>query len=84
VPIASVQIVFRKSLKQVGIAKDAHVHTLRHSYATHLLEQGVDIRIISQYLGHKSLDATLIYTHLTPLISQGVAQKINRIMAPLG
>lgn len=84
VPISSVQIVFRKSLKQVGIKKDAHVHTLRHSYATHLLEQGVDIRIISGYLGHKSLDATLVYTQLTPLITHGVAQKINRIMAPLG
>ena len=41
------------------------VHTLRHSYATHLLEEGVSIRLISAYLGHASLDTTVIYTHLT-------------------
>jgi len=80
-PLSSVQTVFKKSLKEVGIQKDAHVHTLRHSYATHLLEEGVDIRIISEYLGHKSLDSTLIYTHLTPLMRQGVAEKINQVMS---
>lgn len=82
-PISSVQKVFRQSLKEVGIQKDAHVHTLRHSYATHLLEEGVDIRIISTYLGHKSLESTLVYTHLTPLLKQGVAQKINSLMGGL-
>ncbi|HEX9048470.1 MAG TPA: tyrosine-type recombinase/integrase [Verrucomicrobiae bacterium] len=45
----------------------ATVHTLRHCYATHLLEEGVSLRLISQYLGHASLETTLIYTHLTPL-----------------
>ena len=82
-PISSVQKVFRQSLKEVGIQKDAHVHTLRHSYATHLLEEGVDIRIISEYLGHKSLDSTLIYTHLTPLMRQGVADTITSLMGGL-
>ena len=80
-PLSSVQTVFKKSLKEVGIQKDAHVHTLRHSYATHLLEEGIDIRIIGEYLGHRSLDSTLIYTHLTPLMRQGVADKINQMMA---
>ena len=42
-------------------------NTLRHCYATHLLEEGVSLRLISQYLGHVSLDTTVIYTHLTPL-----------------
>lgn len=79
-PLSSVQTVFKKSLREVGIQKDAHVHTLRHSYATHLLEEGVDIRIISEYLGHRSLDSTLIYTHLTPLMRQGVADTINSLM----
>lgn len=79
-PISSVQKVFRQSLKEVGIQKDAHVHTLRHSYATHLLEEGVDIRMISEYLGHKSLESTLVYTHLTPLLKQGVAEKIRQVM----
>lgn len=82
-PLSSVQTVFKKSLKEIGIQKDAHVHTLRHSYATHLLEEGVDIRIISEYLGHRSLDSTLIYTHLTPLMRQGVADKINSLMGEL-
>lgn len=82
-PISSVQKVFRQSLKEVGIRKDAHVHTLRHSYATHLLEEGIDIRIISNYLGHKKLESTLVYTHLTPLLRQGVAEKINQVMARL-
>ena len=82
-PDSSVQTVFKKSLKQVGIHKDAHVHTLRHSYATHLLEDGVDIRIISEYLGHKNIESTMIYTHLTPLIKNDVYQKINKLMDPL-
>lgn len=82
-PISSVQKVFRQSLQEVGIQKDAHVHTLRHSYATPLLEEGIDIRIISEYLGHKSLESTLIYTHLTPLIKQGVAGKIHQLMGDL-
>ena len=46
-------------------------------------EEGVDIRIISEYLGHRSLDSTLIYTHLTPLLRQGVADKINQVMGGL-
>jgi len=82
-PLSSVQTVFKKSLREVGIQKDAHVHTLRHSYATHLLEEGVDIRIISEYLGHRSLDSTLIYTHLTPLLRKGVAEKIHQVMGHL-
>lgn len=82
-PISSVQKVFRQSLKEIGIQKDAHVHTLRHSYATHLLEAGVDIRIISEYLGHKKLESTLVYTHLTPLLGQGVAEKIHQVMGGL-
>jgi integrase/recombinase XerD len=82
-PISSVQKVFRQSLKELGIQKDAHVHTLRHSYATHLLEEGVDIRMISHYLGHKKLESTLVYTHLTPLLKQGVAEKVNSLMGGL-
>jgi integrase/recombinase XerD len=82
-PLSSLQTVFRRSMLEVGIKKDAHVHTLRHSYATHLLEEGIDICIISEYLGHKTLESTLIYTHLTPLIKQGVGQKINEVMKAL-
>ncbi len=65
--VASVQEVFRLARLASGIHPQATTHTLRHSYATHLLEQGVSLRQISSYLGHESLDTTAIYTHLTAL-----------------
>ena len=60
-----VQKVFRLALQESDIQKPATVHTLRHSYATHLLEAGVNLRIIQAYLGHSSPETTAIYTHLT-------------------
>ena len=69
---SGVQNAFRLALAASGLRKKATPHTLRHSYATHLLEEGVSIRLISQYLGHSSLDTTLIYTHLTA-VSEGKA-----------
>jgi len=63
--VSSVQMAFRLAREAVGLKSIATVHTLRHSYATHLLEQGVSVRLISQYLGHESLETTVIYTHLT-------------------
>jgi len=62
---AAVQEVFRLARLASGIHPEATPHTLRHSYATHLLEEGVSLRQISSYLGHESLDTTAIYTHLT-------------------
>lgn len=69
---SGVQAAFKLALAASGISKEATPHTLRHSYATHLLEEGVSIRLISQYLGHSSLETTLIYTHLTA-VSEGKA-----------
>jgi len=57
-------VIFRKSVKLAGIQKKATFHTLRHSYATHLLEQGVNLKIIQQLLGHTSLKSTAIYFHV--------------------
>jgi integrase/recombinase XerD len=68
--VSAVQNVFRLARAATGLPAQATVHTLRHCYATHLLEEGVSLRLISQYLGHASLETTLIYTHLTPLNEQ--------------
>lgn len=65
--VSAVQHTFRLARATAGLPPESSVHTLRHCYATHLLEEGVSLRLISQYLGHASLETTLIYTHLTPL-----------------
>ena len=62
---ASVQGALCRAVKKAGITNRLSVHTLRHSYATHLLEQGVNIRVLQRYMGHKSLDTTMRYLHLT-------------------
>jgi integrase/recombinase XerD len=61
----SVQDALRRVVRQVGLKKRVSIHTLRHSYATHLLEAGVNLRQIQQYLGHASLQTTTLYLHLT-------------------
>ena len=63
--VSSVQATMRLIVAASGIKKAVCLHTLRHSYATHLLEAGVDLRSISAYLGHTSLDTTMVYLHLT-------------------
>ena len=77
---ASVQGALRRVLKQLNIKKRVSVHTLRHSYATHLLEAGVNIRRIQQYLGHSSLNSTMIYLHLTTQGHERAYGIINDLM----
>jgi integrase/recombinase XerD len=82
-PRSSVQGAFREALKDSGIHKQASVHTLRHSWATHLLEAGVNLRLIQAYLGHNSPTTTSVYTHLTARAEHLGVEAINRLMGAL-
>jgi site-specific recombinase XerD len=74
---------FRAALAESGIVKQATVHTLRHSWATHLLEAGVNLRLIQIWLGHQSLTTTAIYTHLTAKAETMATETINELMDDL-
>lgn len=71
----SVQTVFKRAANKARIKKKVSVHTLRHSFATHLLDDGTDIRYIQELLGHKRLETTQIYTHVS-------SYSINKIKSP--
>jgi integrase/recombinase XerD len=77
---STVQGALRRILKQLNIHKKVSIHTLRHSYATHLLEAGVNIRRIQQYLGHSSLSTTMVYLHLTTQGHERAYGIINDLM----
>ena len=77
---ASVQGAMRRVVVQLGVRKNVSIHTLRHSYATHLLEAGVNLRLIQQYLGHSSLQTTMVYLHLTSQGQQQAIATIGRLM----
>ena len=79
----SIQKAMKLAVAQCGIKKKASVHTLRHSYATHLLERGVPLPVIQQVLGHASARTTLIYTHLTEPSICRVRDTIDELMADL-
>ena len=81
--VSSVQRALKAAVVESGLHKPATVHTLRHSYATHLLEAGVNLRIIQAYLGHSSPTSTAIYTHLTRKVEDRAAKAINRVMDSL-
>jgi integrase/recombinase XerD len=77
---STVQGVLRQVVTQPEFARAISVHCLRHSYATHLLEAGVNIRRLQQYLGHSLLKTTARYLHLTNCGQDDALQKINSVM----
>ncbi len=76
ISIRSIQSIFEKAVQKSGIDKDVSVHTLRHSFATHLLENGTDIRYIQELLGHSNTRTTMIYTKVSTKV-------ISKIRSPL-
>lgn len=75
----TVQKPMKQIVEQLNFRKKIHIHTLRHSYATHLLEAGVSLRIIQKYLGHSSLQTTMIYLHLTETGEANAREKIEQV-----
>jgi site-specific recombinase XerD len=76
---AILQPVVKTAATRLGIAKHATCHTLRHSFATHLLEDGYDIRTIQELLGHKDVKTTMIYTHVLNRGGKGVRSPVDAL-----
>jgi site-specific recombinase XerD len=83
---SALQMAMRIIRANSGLKKQFTVHTLRHSFATHLLEDGVSIRQVSRYLGHSELKSTMVYLHVTELSEEGGRQSqstlFDTVIAP--
>ena len=80
--VGSIQTCMRLAVAAARLPKGTVVHTLRHSYATHMLEEGVSIRLISAYLGHARIETTLVYLHLTVVNEASARDAIARLLPP--
>jgi site-specific recombinase XerD len=76
-----VQRVLKKAVAMAGIHKPVSVHTLRHSFATHLLQAGTDIRTVQELLGHSDVSTTMIYTHVLKVAAGGTASPLDALLA---
>ncbi|GFO56249.1 integrase [Geomonas sp. Red276] len=83
IPADTVERAFKQALKESGVDKPATVHTLRHSYATHMVENGLDIGTLKGLLGHSSIVTTNMYTHLTERITARLQVSLEGMMAAL-
>lgn len=80
---SGLQKAFRKAVQAAGVNKPATIHSLRHSWATHLLESGVNVRVLQLWMGHASPTTTAIYTHLTQHAELTAASALDRLTAGL-
>jgi len=76
---SNLQKGIKEAIRKAGIVKHASCHTLRHSFATHLLEDGYDIRTIQELMGHKNVNTTMIYTHVVQKGGLGVHSPADKI-----
>jgi integrase len=78
---SNLQRAVKEALRRSGIAKHAGVHTLRHSFATHLLEAGTNLREIQELLGHSHVETTMVYTHVLRELRPPAASPLDRLLA---